>query len=160
MRLSTAKPGAFAGLRQLDRALDRQVPRMPQVEIGNVAREHVLVRESGAIVGCREARDRQRGIHRVAHRLRREIGGAGVPALLADVDRDADALVAVVLDGFDLAPAHRHGLADAFAHLGLGGARAALRGVIEHVPGDLPELVGAEGKMRFGHRRAWFRWDG
>ena len=45
-------------------------------------------------------------------------------ALLADVDRDRQALVAGVLDGFHLALAHRHALADALRDLGLGGARA------------------------------------
>jgi len=62
----------------------------------------------------RIARDRQRRIHGVAHRLRRKIGGAGIAALLADVGGDAQALVAVVLDGFDLAMTHRDALAETF----------------------------------------------
>src|SRR5690348_614233 len=74
-----------------------------------------------------------------------------MPALLADVDGDADALVAVVFDGLDVALPHCHRLAGAFAHLGLGRAGAALDGIIENILRDLTELVGAVGKMGIGH---------
>ena len=54
----------------------------------------------------------------------REVGRARVAAPLADVDRDADRLVAVALDVLGLALAHRHRQADAFGDLGDGVARA------------------------------------
>jgi hypothetical protein len=81
-----------------------------------------------------------------------------VAALLADVDGDADALVAVVFDRLDLALAHRDGLPGALAHLGLGRARPALRGVVEHVLRELAQLVGAIGKMGIGHRTSVTRY--
>ena len=135
--------GGLAGLGQLDRAFDRHAPRMPQIQIRDVAREQLGIGQPGAIVGRGEARDRQRGVHGIAHRLRRKIGAAGVPLLLADIDRDAHALVTVVLYGFDLAAAHGHGLAETFARLGLGGISAALFRIIEGVLGNLLERVGA-----------------
>ena len=58
-------------------------------------------------------------------------------ALLADVDGDAHALVAVVLDGLDLSATHGDSLAEALAHLGLGGGGAAVAGVCEDIAGNL-----------------------
>ena len=110
---------------------------MPQVEILDLAREHVLIRQSGAVIRGGEAGDRQRRIHGIPNRLRREIRCAGVPALLADVDGDADALVTVVLDSLDFAAAHRDRLAETFAHLGLRRTRTLRLGAIQDVFCDL-----------------------
>ena len=119
---------------------------MPQIEIGNIPREQLGIGEARAIVGRGEARDRQRGVDGVANRLRGKVGAARVTALLADIDRDADALVAVVFDRFHLAAAHGHGLSEAFAHLGFGGGRAARLRVIENARRELAQLVGGVGK--------------
>ncbi len=72
-------------------------------------------------------------------------------ALLADVNRDAHALVAVVFDGFDLAAAHGHALPEALAHLGLGGGGAAVAGIIEDIAGNLLERGGFVGEFGAGH---------
>ena len=79
-------------------------------------------------------------------------------ALLPDIDRDADALVAVVFDRLDFAAAHGHGLAEAFAHLGLGGGRAARLRVVEHARRDVAQLVGRIGEAGGGHLRAVEGW--
>jgi ribosome-associated protein len=76
-------------------------------------------------------------------------------APLAEIDRDADALVPVVFDGFDLAMAHPDGQAAAFGDLGLGGGSAAGCG-----PGRAPgrrwplQAVAEKLKRRFGHSGA------
>ena len=56
--------------------------------------------------------------------------------------------------GFDLAAAHRDRLPETLARLDFRGARALPRRMIEDVLRDLPELVGAVGKMRVRHRKS------
>ena len=53
--------------REFDRALDRQLPRMVQIEIRYLARQQQFVRQAREIVARGEFRDRQRGIRRGAH---------------------------------------------------------------------------------------------
>jgi hypothetical protein len=74
---------------------------------------------AASTVACRAAREKS------------EV--ARIAALLAEVDRDADALVAVVFDGLDLAAAHRHRLAEALGDIRLAGAGAARPGMVEYV---------------------------
>ncbi len=59
---------------------------------------------------------------------------------LAQVHGDADALVAVVLDGVHRALAHRHGKSLAFRHVALAGARAQALCMRQHVGGELLQL--------------------
>ncbi len=141
----------LARARPLDRLLHRQIPWMVQIEIGQIARQQVGIGQPGAVVGGREARDRERRLHRVPHRLRREVRGAGMTALLAEVDGDAHALVAVVLDGLHLTSAHGDVLAEALADFGLGGAGPEAAGVVEDVGCDLAQLVDAVGEGAGGH---------
>ncbi len=61
-------------------------------------------------------------------------------AALADVNRYAYALVAVVLDGLDFAAPHCDGLPKAFGHLDFTIARTLLARVLEHVRSDLSQL--------------------
>ena len=112
-------------------------PRVIQVEIGVIARQHVRIRQARTVVFCGVAGNRQCRIHRVAHRLRRKIRSAGIAALLADIDGDAQAFVAVIFDGLHLALAHRDGLAETHRNFGGGGCCAALFGIIQHVLGDV-----------------------
>lgn len=98
--------------------------------------------------------EEMRRIHGRLERLLREVGGARIAALLAEVDGDTDALVAVVLDGVDLAAAHRHRLAEALGDIGLARRGAVLAGVFEDVGGDLGEMRLREGEALAGHGRA------
>ena len=69
------------------------------------------VGQAGAVVLGGVARDGERGVDRLLERRAREVRGAGVPAArlrpLAEIHRDAERAVAVVLDGVGLALAHR-----------------------------------------------------
>src|SRR6185503_3160801 len=105
---------------------------------------------SGVLRG--EARDRQRLRDGVAQRGIGEVGAARVPAPLAEVDGDRDALVAVVRDRLDLALAHRDALPDALRDFGFGGGGAALARDVEHLRRDALELGGRD-RQAAGRRR-------
>jgi len=136
-------------------------PGVEQMEVGKLvghvlgvgqAGHRVFGGEAGDVVGC---------LHRLAHRVGRKIGSGRVAAPLAQVDRDAQRLVAVALDVLQFALAHRHAQARAFGHLHAGVCRAQLPGVAQrHVgqgfelrPGVLEAgagLLGIEGLGRGG----------
>src|SRR5262245_41141322 len=90
-------------------------------------------------------------MHRVLDGLRREVGGARVAVLLAEIDGHAEALVPVVLDRLDLAAADGDALPVAFGDLGLGVARAAVARELERVGDDRAQCVDREGEARIGH---------
>ncbi len=132
--------------------LDAQRPRVVQIEIGAIPGHQRRIGQAGAIVLGGEAGDVQRRLDRFAQCLRREIGGAGVTLALTGIDRDADALVTIELDGFDLVTAHRHRLPEALRDIDLAGRRPLVAGVLEHILGEL--LQGGEGVGKcggFGH---------
>ena len=58
-------------------------------------------------------------------------------ALLADIDRDAHGLVAVVFDGVDLAATHDHRLPIALRGIGFALRRPPLRRPGEHILDDV-----------------------
>ena len=72
-------------------------------------------------------------------------------ALLAEVDGDPQAFVAVVLDGLHFASPHRDVLAEALADFGLGSAGPEAAGVVENVGCELAQLVDAVGEGAGGH---------
>ena len=85
----------------------------------------------------------------------REVGRARVAAPLADVDGDADRLVAIALDVLGLALAHRDRQADAFGDLGDGVARAER---LRASPGRSRRARGtARANRRSRRRRRWRR---
>ncbi len=65
-------------------------------------------------------------------------------APLSQVNRNADALVAVVLDGFDLAAPDRNRLPDSLGHLGFRAGGAEPRRVAKNIGRDLVQHVGLE----------------
>jgi hypothetical protein len=69
-------------------------------------------------------------------------------ALLADVDGDAEPLVARVLDRFDLALAHGDALADALGHFGFCRSRSTLDGLPQDIGGNRLELIGSEREIQ------------
>ncbi len=146
--------GLLAAAGSLDRLLDAQRPRVVEVEIGAIPGHQCRVGQAGAIVLGGEAGDIERGLDRFAQGLRREVGGAGVALALAGIDRDADALVAIELDGFHLVAAHRHRLPEAFRDIDFAGRRPLVAGVLEHVLGELLQGGESVGKCgSFGHGR-------
>jgi hypothetical protein len=133
---------ALAG--QRDRLLHVEQPGVIEIEIGEARGQHLLVGQPGAIIARGVARDVERGIYRVVHRLPREIRGARVAAALAEVDGDAEPLVAVVFDGLHRALAHGDRLAEAFRHFRRAGAGALLIRITDDVVGDLVQRVGGK----------------
>ena len=126
---------------------------MPQVEIGNVARDEIGIGKPRSRIGCGEARDRKRGIDGVAQGLQRKIRAARVPALLTDIDRHAETFVAVVLDGLDFAAAHGDRLPETFAHFGFRRSRATRLRVVERRARDFAQLLGGVGEAGGWHKR-------
>jgi hypothetical protein len=97
---------------------------MAKVEIGQVARHQRGIRQARIFVVGREARDRQCLGHRFLDRGRRQVGRARGALALAGVNGDAEAAIALVFEGLDLAEAHRHRQSGRNADAGLGGRRA------------------------------------
>nr|GEU28106.1 putative aminotransferase [Tanacetum cinerariifolium] len=148
------KRGRFRALGQRRRAGRIDVPRIKQLQVGGRQFEQVGVRQPCAVVRSREAGDVVCGLHRGLERGRRKIGRAGVAAPLADVDGDAHALVAVLLDGFDLAFTYRHRQSAAFADIDRAIGAALRFGIPENVLRQLLQLFlvvhSLQGRLRAG----------
>src|SRR5450759_2464720 len=83
------------------------------------------------------------------------IAAGAKSAVLADVDRDPDPLVAVIGDGLDVSLAHGDALAEALRYLGFGCRRACRLGFAQQVACDGGKRVAGERKAGCGddHRR-------
>jgi hypothetical protein len=123
--------GLFATPGDVDGGLDRNIPRVEKVEIHGAPGQEPLFRQSGAIVFGGESGNRQCRVHRGPDGREREVRAAGVATALPQIYRDAQSLVAVVLDGFDVLPAHADGVAKALGHIDFAGAGTARGGVIQ-----------------------------
>src|SRR5688500_10196426 len=117
-------PGRFAGARQLDRLLRRDVPGMVEIQVRDVARELVGIGQPGTLVLGGIARDIAGLLHGFRNRACRQVGGARRALALAEVDGNAHAAVALVLHGLDFTEAYRgcETLLQADVGLGLTGA--------------------------------------
>ena len=125
---------------------------MEEVELRRLAAiEAIGIREARGIVLGGVAGDGARRFDGALHGFRREVGGARVAAALAEIHGDAEALVAVVFDGLDLAAAHCHRLADRGRHLHLGVARAALLRDLQRAASDVGHGLAREGKRCGGN---------
>src|SRR5262245_21880209 len=112
--------GRLADPRALHRLLGRYLPGMIQVEIRYVARQLLGIREPGAVVLGRVPRDVAGLLDGLGHRARRQVRGTRRTLALAEVDGDAHAAIALVLDGLDLAETHRRRESLLQADVGLG----------------------------------------
>ena len=105
---------------------------MEEVQVGRrAAKQTIGVRQTRGIVLGGVDRDGAGGLDRALDGFARQVRGARVAAALAEVHGDAQALVAVVLDGLDLPAAHGDRLPDRRGHFDLGIARAPLPCVVE-----------------------------
>ena len=147
---------AFGFLRDLDRLLDLQVPRMEQVQVARRPLERVLVRQAGGGVLGGEAGDVVGSLDRLADRRRGKVRRRCVAAPGADIDGDAEALVARVLDGLHLRPPRADGQPDRLADVGHGVAGAELTRQVERLLRNGGELVVGQGKQ--GAHRGIRRW--
>src|SRR6185369_1529405 len=102
--------------------------------------------QAGTVVLGREAGDIERRFDGFAQGLGRKIGGAGVTLALTGIDGDADALVAIELDGFDLVATHADRLAEAFGNIDLAGRGAIVAGMFEDILGQLLQRGKGVGK--------------
>ena len=118
MRESTASPASSERRASSIASSGASAPRMVEIEVGNLARQRFRLDEAGVRVLCGEAGDRSRLLHRVAHRLRAQIGGARGALALAEIDRDAEAPIALIFDGIHFPQAH--GDAQPLADAGIG----------------------------------------
>jgi len=80
-----------------------------ELEIGHLAGHELGVGEPGARVVLGVGRDAAGRRHRLAQRLGTEVGGGGGALALPEVDGDPERLVAVMLDGLELAETHGDG---------------------------------------------------
>ena len=117
------EPRRFAGARELHRRIGRQVPRVMQVEIGNVPRQLFRIRKPRAVILGRVAGDGAGLLHRLAHGLRAQVRGARGALALAEVHRDGNAAVPLILHRVHFAQPHGGGQAAVLARLDI-----ALRG--------------------------------
>src|SRR5450759_4044931 len=116
------KGRALGRFRHAYGVLDAQVPGVEEIQIAGFRAQQLRLGKTAAFVTRGEARNRQSSVNGVRNCLGREIRGACMPALLADVGSHANRFVAVVLDRVYFRTAHGHGLAVAFR-----GFRFALR---------------------------------
>ena len=124
---------------------------MDQVEVWKFTREAIRVGKAGAVIGGGVTGNRHCGIDGVAQRLRRQVGARCMAALLADVNRDPDALVAVVFNGFNFTLTRSDGLSETFADFSVGCSGAAGFGMGQRVAYELFERVVGIGKRIGGH---------
>src|SRR5690606_17871940 len=78
---------------------------------------------------------------------------AAGPGPLADVHRDADAAVAVMLDDIGLALAHRDAQAVALRDVAIAGGGADVPGARQHELRELAQVLGAAAEAARGGRR-------
>ena len=108
---------------QLDGLIHRNMPGREQLQPRHIMltqRQEFLLGQPRVRIFTGDGSDVIGGLHRAGHGLRTEIAGAGMPAPLAHMDGNAQPLVAGLLDGLDLALAHRHGQPRRLRHLGHG----------------------------------------
>ena len=136
----------FASDGHVDGRLGLDVPRMAEVEVGNVARDHVGIGQSGARVFRREARDADSLRDRVRDALARQVAGAGRALALAAIHGHAHAPVALVLERFDIAETRGHRQSGIDGDAGLRFARAEALRLVEREPDETVEVVAVQGR--------------
>ncbi|MPN32066.1 hypothetical protein SDC9_179542 [bioreactor metagenome] len=148
-----AAPGEFRPV------IDRQPPRVVKVQIGEAllaAGQQAGVRQSGAVVFGGEAGDVERRLHRLAQGGCGKIRGTGVSLALAEIDGDADPLVAVVFDGLDFAATNADRLPESFGDIDLAVAGAGFPGVVQHILGVGAQRIERMREPRVGVLRSGF----
>ncbi len=100
---------------------------MVQIEVRYLTRHVGWIGKTRVRIARGIARNRAGLAHHVAHRVARQGSAAGRTLGAIEINRDAQAAVALVLDGLDLAEPHRDTktLSQADVGFGLGRARGA-----------------------------------
>ena len=132
---------ALAALREADRLVRIEQPRMEQIEVRRVSLQRVRFRQSRGIVLGGEPRDVVRRFHRLPDRGLREVGRRRVAAPLADVHGDGQPLVAGALDRLHLPVAHGDRQPGRLAGLARRVACTQRARVFQRVPREVGEAV-------------------
>jgi hypothetical protein len=141
----TAKAACSQRRGQIDAFVDREQPGMIEIEIGNAARAIASSSASGrpAQGSAAVKRAMLSAASTVSRRPPAKNPKCSRALSLAEIDRDRDALVAVVLDGLDLAAANRDRLPEAGRDIDLAGARPAFASMGEDVARQFLQCVEA-----------------
>jgi hypothetical protein len=115
-----------------------------------LARDVAVVGQARGFVFRREAGDVVGRFHGLLDGGLGEIAGGRIAALFADVNRDAQRLVAVALHVFQLALAHADRQAAAFGGLGRGIRGAQFLGVGQRGVDEFLEKIAVVAEARFG----------
>ena len=100
------KGGRFHATGQIDGFFGLDCPGVKEREVSRSAGERVGVGQTGKAVFAGKAGNLVGRLDGLIDGFIAEIAGAGVAFSVTDIDRDAQALVAGLLDGLDLALAH------------------------------------------------------
>ena len=147
----------LAAARDLDGLFRTQVPGMEEIERSHLARLQLRLHQPRAGVLAAVTCDGVRRLHRLAQRLGAEIGAAGRTLAAAQVDRDLQRLVALMLQGLQLAHAHGHREARALAVGGLGGAGARRACQGEGLLNDVEGVLLVVCRIVVAHRRRLYQ---
>jgi len=135
--------GSLAGQRALDGLVGGDRPAVVEVQVREIPRHQRRVRQAGAVVFGGMLGNRQRRRHGFTDGVRACCRGARRALALANVKSDAEALVAIELDGLDFTLAHRGGQPLLHRHRHFAGA-GALPGSLGDDPLDLLAQFGKD----------------
>ena len=147
-----AAAGVFDASGKVDGFLGRDVPRMPQVEIGEVLRHQVRVGEAVGWVFFGVAGNRAGLLDGLLDRIRGEVGGAGRSLAMAEIDRNGKATIAIAGDRLYFAKAHVYVKTGIDGRRNIGIAGAARADSLEHILANAGEAF-VLGSARLSERR-------
>jgi hypothetical protein len=142
-RRTHRKRGRFHATGQIDGFFGLDRPGVKQREVFRRAFERVRVGQPGKAVFAGKAGDFIGCLDGLGNRFVAEIAGTGVALSVTDIDRDAQSLVAGLLDGLDLALAHIDRQARALGDVGGCSGGTELCGTVEHRLGEFFETGAA-----------------
>ena len=134
--------GRLTAARQFGGGVGIDGPGMIEIELGKFPRQPCGIGESGMGVGKGVASDGQSRLHRLFQGLCGKVGSGGAASGLSHVDGDAQAFVAVILDGFHLAESDTHGQPFAAAGRRFRSRRPGLAGEAERLFDDGTQFGG------------------
>ena len=137
------KRSGFHAAGQIDRFFGFDGPGMKECKVLRGALERVGVGQTGEAVFTGKACDFVGCLDGLTDRCVAEIAGASMAFSVADIDRDAQALVAGLFDGLDLALSHIDRQTRALGDVGGRGGGTELCGTVEHRLGKFFETGAA-----------------
>src|ERR1019366_7626880 len=118
-----------------------EIPRVIEIEIRDLARQRLGIGEPRTLIRRGMARNRRSLEYDLAHRRGPQIGRAGRALGLAEIHRERQASVTVILDGIDFTEPHRHRQAALQTRIRLSVTRAARARIAERAGDHFLELA-------------------